>query len=124
MSPKLLLLGIVIALTLLGCQTTGTAAAKNDTAIKQISIGRSQQADVRRLLGIPTMVYSKALVAGTTRDVWAYNYRHHEMDWMEVVPILNFYSRGGKTEEASVNVYFDASGVVADVQVNRRKEPN
>lgn len=113
---------IVLLLTLVGCQTTGTTAARNDSAIKKIVVGQSQQRDVRKLLGIPTMVYENVLVAGSTRDVWSYNYYHHEIDWLQLVPILNFYSAQGKTDEDSVYVHFDPFGTVADVRVLRRRD--
>jgi hypothetical protein len=113
---------IVLLLTLVGCQTTGTTAARSDSAIKKIVVGQSQQKDVRKLLGIPTMVYENVLVAGNTRDVWSYNYYHHEIDWLQLVPILNFYSAQGKTDEDSVYVHFDPFGTVADVRVLRRRD--
>jgi hypothetical protein len=115
---------IVLLLTLVGCQTTGTTAARNDSAINKIVVGQSQQKDVRKLLGTPTMVYQNVLVGGITRDVWSYNYYHHEIDWKELVPILNFYASQGKTDEASVYVHFDLVGVVANVEMFRRREPD
>jgi hypothetical protein len=118
----LIQLAIVLLLTLVGCQTTGTSAAKNESAIRKIVPGQSQQKDVRRLLGIPTMMYENVLIAGSTRDVWSYHYYHHEIDWIQLVPILNFYSAQGKTDEDSVYVHFDPFGTVADVRVVRRRD--
>jgi hypothetical protein len=68
------------------------------------------------------MMYENVLIAGSTRDVWSYHYYHHEIDWIQLVPILNFYSAQGKTDEDSVHVHFDSFGTVSDVRVLRRRE--
>ena len=104
-----------------GCETTGTRAAKDDTAIGKIKIGVSHKPDVTRLLGVPTVMYSNLLIQGRTFDVWAYRYSYHQKDPLSLVPILNFYSTQGPSEESTVNVYFGPLDVVTDVQVTRRK---
>jgi len=95
-----------------GCETTGTVAAKDDAAIGKIKIG---------VLGVPTVMYSNLLIQGRTFDVWSYRYSHHQKDPLSLVPILNFYSTQGPSEESSVNVFFGPLDVVTDVQVTRRK---
>jgi hypothetical protein len=117
-------LGIAVVLLLFvcaGCETTGTAAAKDDAAIEKIKIGVSHKPDVKRLLGVPTVMYSKLLIQGRTFDVWAYRYSRHMKDPLSLVPILNFYSTEGPSDEATVNVFFGPLDVVTDVEVTRRK---
>jgi hypothetical protein len=113
----------VLLLSLLcgGCETIGTSAANNDTAIGKIKIGISKRPDVTRLLGVPSVMYSNLMIQGKTVDVWAYRYSHHQKDPLSLVPILNFYSTQGRSEESSVDVFFGPLGVVTDVQVTRRK---
>jgi outer membrane protein assembly factor BamE (lipoprotein component of BamABCDE complex) len=101
--------------------TTGTPAANDDAAIQKIKIGASRKPEVRRLLGEPSVAYLHLLIQGRTVDVWAYRYSQHKEHVFTLVPILNFYSPQGTTEESSVNVLFDLDGIVADVQVTRRK---
>jgi outer membrane protein assembly factor BamE (lipoprotein component of BamABCDE complex) len=104
-----------------GCETIGTSAANNDTAIGKIKIGISQRPDVTRLLGVPSVVYSSLMIQGRSVDVWAYRYSHHQKDPLSLVPILNFYSTQERSKESTVNVFFGSLGVVTDVQVTRRK---
>ena len=104
-----------------GCETTGTVAAKDDAAIGKIKIGVSHKPEVKRLMGVPTVMYSNLLIQGRTFDVWSYRYSHHQKDPLSLVPILNFYSTQDAREESSVNVFFGPLDVVADVQVTRRK---
>jgi len=101
--------------------TTGTTAANDDTAIRKIKIGASQKPEVRRLLGEPSMAYPNLLIDGRTVDVWAYRYSHHQQDLLTLVPILNFYSTQGTSDESSVNVLFDVDGIVSDVRITRYK---
>ena len=114
---------ILVLLTLVGCQATGTYSAKNDWAVARIKIGSSTQENVRRLLGQPTTVYQNLLVEGETRDVWRYEYSRSEVNPLSIVPIANFYSSPGRIEQASVNVFFDSTGLVSDVRVSRYKAP-
>jgi hypothetical protein len=107
----------------MGCQTTGTYSAKNDWAIARIKIGSSTPENVRRLLGQPTTVYQNLLVEGETRDVWRYEYSRSEINPLSLVPIVNFYSSPGPIEQASVNVFFDSTGLVSDVRMSRYKAP-
>ena len=114
---------ILVLLTLVGCQTTGTYSANNDWAVARIKIGSSTQENVRRLLGQPTTIYQNLLVEGETRDVWRYEYSRREINPLSLVPIANFYSSPGRIEQASVNVFFDSTGLVSDVRVSRYKAP-
>ena len=104
-----------------GCETTGTRAAKDDAAIGKIKIGVSHKPEVKRLLGVPTVMYSNLLIQGRTLDVWAYRYSQHLQDPLSLVPILNFYSTQGLSDESTVNIFFGPFDVVTDVQVSRRK---
>jgi hypothetical protein len=104
-----------------GCETTGTVAAKDDAAIEKIKIGISHKPEVKRLLGVPTVMYSDLMIKGRTFDVWAYRYSHHQKDPLSLVPVLNFYSTQGPSDESTVNVFFGPLDVVTDVQVIRRK---
>jgi hypothetical protein len=104
-----------------GCETTGTVAAKDDAAIGKIKIGVSHKPEVKRLLGVPTVMYSNLLIQGKTLDVWSYRYSHHMKDPLSLVPILNFYSTQGPSEESTVNVFLGPLDGVTDVQVTRRK---
>ena len=104
-----------------GCETTGTSAAKKDTAIGKIKIGVSHKPEVKRLLGVPTVMYSNLLIGGKTFDVWAYRYSHRQKDPLSFVPILNFYSTKDSRDESTVNVFFGPLDIVTDVQVIRRK---
>jgi len=101
--------------------TTGTTAANDDTAIRKIKIGASRKPEVRRLLGEPSVAYPNLLIDGRTVDVWAYRYSHHQQDLLTLVPILNFYSTQGTSDESSVNVLFDVDGIVSDVRITRYK---
>ena len=101
--------------------TTGTTAANDDTAIRKIKIGASRKPEVRRLLGEPSVAYPNLLIDGRTVDVWAYRYSHHRQDLLTLVPILNFYSTQGTSDESSVNVLFDVDGIVSDVRITRYK---
>ena len=112
---------LLIVLGAAGCETTGTTAANDDSAIAKIKIGASRKPDVRRLLGEPSVAYHNLLIQGKTNDVWSYRYSHRQKDPLTLVPILNFYSAQGTLEESSVNVYFDAVGTVTDVQLAREK---
>jgi outer membrane protein assembly factor BamE (lipoprotein component of BamABCDE complex) len=113
-------IGTVGAYEALGTRT-GTAAANNDTAIRKIKIGASRKPEVRRLLGDPSVAYANLLIDGRTVDVWAYRYSYHRQDMLTLVPILNFYSTQGISDESSVNVFFDVDGVVSDVRISRYK---
>ena len=112
---------LLIMLVACGCQTTGTTAANDDSAIAKIKVGASRKPDVRRLLGEPSVAYRNLLIQGKTSDVWSYRYSHREKDPYTLIPILNFYSAEGTLEESSVNVFFDPAGTVTDVQVVRQK---
>jgi len=113
-------IGTVGAYEALGTRT-GTAAANNDTAIRKIKIGASRKPEVRRLLGDPSVAYPNLLIDGRTVDVWAYRYSYSRQDLLTLVPILNFYSTQGTSDESSVNVFFDVDGVVSDVRISRYK---
>jgi outer membrane protein assembly factor BamE (lipoprotein component of BamABCDE complex) len=112
---------LLMVLVAAGCETTGTTAANDDSAIAKIKIGASRKPDVRRLLGEPSVAYHNLLIQGKTYDVWSYRYSHRQKDPLTLVPILNFYSAQGTLEESSVNVYFDPVGTVSDVQLAREK---
>jgi outer membrane protein assembly factor BamE (lipoprotein component of BamABCDE complex) len=115
-------LGVLLFfLIAIGCETTGTIAATDDTAIAKIKVGTSRKPEVRRLLGEPSVMYANLLIKGSTVDVWAYRYSHYRKDPLTLVPILSFYSTHGTRVESSVNVFFDPLGIVTDVQVTRRK---
>jgi outer membrane protein assembly factor BamE (lipoprotein component of BamABCDE complex) len=110
---------LLMMLVAAGCQTNGTTAANDDRAIAKIKVGASGKADVRRLLGEPSVAYRNLLVQGKTNDVWSYRYSRRQKDPLTLVPILNFYSAQGTLEESSVNVFFDPAGTVSDVQIAR-----
>jgi outer membrane protein assembly factor BamE (lipoprotein component of BamABCDE complex) len=112
---------LLMSLVAVGCQTTGTTAANDDRAIAKIKVGASGKADVRRLLGEPSVAYHNLLIQGKTNDVWSYRHSHRQKDPLTLVPILNFYSAQGTLEESSVNVFFDPAGTVTDVQIARPK---
>jgi outer membrane protein assembly factor BamE (lipoprotein component of BamABCDE complex) len=112
---------LLIMLVAVGCETTGTTAANDDSAIAKIKVGASRKPDVRRILGEPSVAYRNLLVQGKTNDVWSYRYSHRQKDPLTLVPILNFYSAQGTLEESSVNVFFDPVGTVTDVQIARHK---
>ena len=111
---------LLFSLLVMGCETTGTTAATDDSAIAKIKVGASRKPDVRRLLGVPSVVYANLLIKGSTVDVWAYRYSHARKDPLSLVPILNFYSSHGTRMESSVNVFFDTLGIVTDIEVIRR----
>ena len=113
-------IGTIGGIKVLGT-TTGTTAANDDTAIRKIKIGASRKPEVRRLLGEPSVAYPNLLIDGRTVDVWAYRYSHHQQDLLTLVPILNFYSTQGTSDESSVNVLFDVDGIVSDVRITRYK---
>lgn len=101
----------VLTLTLLlvaGCATVGRKL--DQSKVEQIKTGSTQE-DVTRLVGSPDRILRDA--AGGSQ--WSYMFTIATPKPENFVPVVNLFASGANVRQQSLDLFFNASGVVTNL---------
>ena len=114
-----------LAVTILGCVSSGNPNVRDETLTSQIQINVSSKEDVRRILGQPnsTSKQSGSLVMipglpaspGTVVESWNYTHIDVEVDGATFIPIVGLFAGGATSNVSSFTVIFDDKRVVRHI---------
>lgn len=114
-----------LAVTILGCVSSGNPNVRDETLTSQIQIDVSTKEDVRRILGQPnsTSRQSGSLVMipglpaspGMVVESWNYTHMDIEVDGATFIPIVGLFAGGATSSVSSFTVIFDDKGVVRHI---------
>ena len=114
-----------LAVTILGCVSSGNPNVRDETLTSQIQINVSNKEDVRRILGQPdsTSRQSGSLIMipglpaspGTVVESWNYTHIDVEVNGATFIPIVGLFAGGATSSVSSFAVIFDDKGVVRHI---------
>ena len=114
-----------LAVTILGCVSSGNPNVRDETLTSQIQINVSTKEDVRRILGQPnsTSKQSGSLVMipglpaspGMVIESWNYTHIDVEVDGATFIPIVGLFAGGATSNVSSFTVIFDDKGAVRHI---------
>ena len=114
-----------MAVTTLGCVSSGNPNVRDETLTSQIQVDTSTKEDVRRILGQPNstsrqsgnlvMIPGLPASPGMVIESWNYTHIDVEVDGATFIPIVGLFAGGATSNVSSFTVTFDDEGVVRHI---------
>ena len=117
MTSRIGLVGALLATFLGGCASVGNqriADASVESVSKQMSKGRTTQAEVRDLYGDPM----KTSFTDSGNEIWEYDFSRLHSKPTNFVPYVNAIYSGAEGDKKSLVIFFDKKKIVQQFTVS------
>lgn len=104
---------LLLSALLAGCVSAGNesiADSSAETVSKQLTKGRTTQAEVRKIFGDPI----KTSFASNGNESWEYEFSRLQSKVTNFIPYVNLVHSGAEGDKKSLVIFFDRGKVVQD----------
>ena len=104
---------LLLSALLAGCVSAGNESIANssaETVSKQLTKGRTTQAEVRKIFGDPI----KTSFASNGNKSWEYEFSRLQSKVTNFIPYVNLVHSGAEGDKKSLVIFFDRGKVVQD----------
>ncbi len=104
---------LLLSALLAGCVSAGNesiADSSAETVSKQLTKGRTTQAEVRKIFGDPI----KTSFASNGNELWEYEFSRLQSKVTNFIPYVNLVHSGAEGDKKSLVIFFDRGKVVQD----------
>ena len=111
MKPKVIILGLALALALCGCMSSGNDTLRKETELsvsKKMVEGQTTKAEVRGMFGSPL----KTTFTDGGLEIWTFELSKVSADAVSYIPLVGLFGGSASGTKKELVVLFDDNGVV------------